>query len=142
MIDVRQEFDRLSDVTKETRPVIISAPKYERRRGCFNCLGFDNGPRAVAAFADSLTNDLKMLHQEHPPDVAKAHFVRQLKVARAFAPPNGGICRWGKAEAKFVHHAYFCSSWRSRIRPETPMEKPPEELRDDLGYAPIKPPRS
>lgn len=131
---------------REILSIDISPPerRVERARGCWNCMHFDTGSKALAYLDDCRRRDRAVLtEQGYDEDAIKAHLGRINQSVGA----NIGV--WGLCTTKdtrldsgagddFTHHAYLCSRWTGRlvIPASEGLDKLPDELWDRLGEKP------
>ena len=123
---------------------------FQRSQGCWNCKGWDNGPRAKQYWEDSCKP--RMLAQatevalkaaaegdlrgsKHP---GVAQIVKTTQDAgKAIARGKFGLCVIGGAKSDFVEDAFLCEKWSGKTgasvaRAGGAPDLLPEELRDKV----------
>lgn len=139
---VRLIVRRVSNPTRDLDQPIIVQPNapIERKRGCWNCVSWENQERCRGYWSEKRQLDLgyAALRASASPEGERDSVVMGIRrmvdqVDHAIARGVFGLCLAGKAESDFVHNAYLCDGWNGRegaslATSGTAPDKLPEEL--------------
>lgn len=107
----------------------------ERQTGCWNCMHFDNGEKALQHFQRVLRPGQLRVFLENGMTMEDAESALRRQID-PYAPPRSGLCMKSDAPrpaADLVHAAYKCAMWTGRIRPEGKQDELIEDIKDKRG---------
>jgi hypothetical protein len=117
---------------------------FERRRGCWSCIHWNNGDLSIGKWSVDRQNNLAealRLSLESPQgeDANPVKNIRRMVdlLDHSIAKGDFGVCLPGFAETDFAHNAYLCDQWTGRVGSSVategaPLDLLPEELKDKL----------
>lgn len=109
----------------------LTSRTVERQRGCWNCIAWDCGEKALKHYAVTRANDAKVLAIRG----ARPHGI-QLRLEMqdaAMKPPRTGICLASGSRADFTFGTFLCDKWTGREKISAPLDPLADELWDRLG---------
>lgn len=129
---------------------VLIAPErtFERTRGCWSCLGYENGELSRKHWDTCKARDLQVLDQtgeagirlprlsnEEYEQLSQSGDARFQMMDRMITAGTAGLCMRGKAKTDFIHHQFLCDGWNARDGASVatagrPLDKLPDELRE------------
>lgn len=139
--------DRLPDGRVVDVPgvnVPMPGRQFERKRGCWNCLHFNQGEAFRKHYRHCSRRDRKVYQERGLSAGDVGPRMKQLRLA-ILDSGNFGLCMRKEertdsaAGDDFTHHGYLCDRWDGRIvipASEGPVDPLPDELWDKIGEKP------